>query len=207
LSGGAPLSWTGTSPGSPEGGGRPAGHQRSGLFARESAVRQTRQCPQLTMGRGELGAPHSGQSTSSGERASLIPVDRSWWTVSLPPQVQPRWWCVQCAASMAMASLLVVAINATQPHQPPGRVRRCRASRGYRGRVLRWLSALVAASVLSGFAFLLVTGEYINDGQVVVFLIDEHGIHEGDLFVLAGWTVSLLALALLLGAPRPRDCS
>jgi hypothetical protein len=108
---------------------------------------------------------------------------------------------------MAMASLLVVAINATQPHQPPGRVRRCRASRGYRGRVLRWLSALVAASVLSGFAFLLVTGEYINDGQVVVFLIDEHGIHEGDLFVLAGWTVSLLALALLLGAPRPRDRS
>jgi hypothetical protein len=114
---------------------------------------------------------------------------------------------VQCAASMAMASLLVVAINATQPHQPPGRVRRCRASRGYRGRVLRWLSALVAASVLSGFAFLLVTGEYINDGQVVVSLIDEHGIHEGDLFVLAGWTVSLLALALLLGAPRPRDRS
>ena len=159
------------------------------------------------MGSGELGAPHSGQSTSSGARASLIPVDRSWWTASSPPQVQPRWSCVQRPASMAMASLLVVAINATQPHQPPGRVRRCRASRGYRGRVLRWLSALVAAGVLSGFAFLLVTGEYINDGQIVLSLIDGHGVHEGDLFVLGGWMVSLLALAVLLGSPRQRGRS
>ena len=76
-----------------------------------------------------------------------------------------------------------------------------RALPRYRGVVFRWLCALTTAGVLSGFSFLLITGEYINDGQVVVSLIGGHGVHEGDLFIVAGWLVALLALAALV--PRP----
>jgi hypothetical protein len=70
--------------------------------------------------------------------------------------------------------------------------------------VLRWLSALIPAGVLTGFAFLLVTGRYLNDGPVLVRVAEDHGLHEGDLFVLAGWLVSLAVLALLVPAPRRR---
>jgi hypothetical protein len=76
---------------------------------------------------------------------------------------------------------------------------------GYRGRVLRLLCALVTAGVLSGFTFLLLTGDYINDGQVVVGLGGGHGVHEGDLFVVAGWAVALTALAVVLIPPRGRS--
>ena len=65
--------------------------------------------------------------------------------------------------------------------------------------MLRWLTALVPAGVLTGFAFLLVTGHYINDGPVLVQLAEDHGLHEGDLFVVAAWLVSLLVLAVLAG--------
>lgn len=81
---------------------------------------------------------------------------------------------------------------------------RCRSRAATVPRVLRLLCALVPAAVLSGFMFLLVTGDYINDGQVVVGLGGGHGVHEGDLFVVAGWLVSLLALTVLLARPRGR---
>ena len=67
--------------------------------------------------------------------------------------------------------------------------------------VLRWLSAGVAAVVVTGFAFLLLTGRYINDGPVLVSLGAGHGLHEGDLFVIAGWLLSLVAVAVLLFRP------
>ena len=70
--------------------------------------------------------------------------------------------------------------------------------------VFRWLCALTAAGVLTGFAFLLVTGEYINDGAVVVQVTHNHGLHKGDVFVMAGWAVAMLALAGLLVASRRR---
>jgi hypothetical protein len=70
--------------------------------------------------------------------------------------------------------------------------------------VLRWLSALIPAGVLTGFAFLLVTGRYLNDGPVLVRVAEDRGLHEGDLFVLAGWLVSLAVLALLVPLPAPR---
>jgi hypothetical protein len=54
---------------------------------------------------------------------------------------------------------------------------------------------------VSGFAFLLLTGRYINDGPVLVTLSSQHGLHEGDLFVIAGWAVSMVALFVLAAMP------
>jgi hypothetical protein len=63
--------------------------------------------------------------------------------------------------------------------------------------VLRWSYALVVAGIVSGFAFLLLTGYYDNDGPVVIELSAKHGLHAGDLFVIAGWAVAMGALVLL----------
>ena len=72
--------------------------------------------------------------------------------------------------------------------------------------MLRWLCASVVAAVVSGFAVLLVTGRYVKDGPVVASVSSSHGIHEGDVFVLAGWALSMVALAVLttLAARRGR---
>ena len=70
--------------------------------------------------------------------------------------------------------------------------------------MLRWLLALVVAGVLSAFAVLLLTGEYVNDGPVLVRLGEDRGIHLGDLFVLTGWAAALLSEAGLL-LVRARD--
>ncbi|KQS68855.1 hypothetical protein [Modestobacter sp. Leaf380] len=69
--------------------------------------------------------------------------------------------------------------------------------------MVRWLCALVAAFVVSGFAYLLVTGRYANDGPVLLQLTVTHGLHAGDLFIVAGWVVAMAALALLLRTPHP----
>ncbi|WP_164704320.1 hypothetical protein [Blastococcus litoris] len=75
--------------------------------------------------------------------------------------------------------------------------------------MLRWLCALTVGAVLSGFAFLLLTGRYINDGPVLVVLTVDHGLHAGDLFVLAGWVMAIVALGVLVrngrrvGPPEP----
>jgi hypothetical protein len=69
---------------------------------------------------------------------------------------------------------------------------------GYVGCVLRRLCALAASFVVSGFAFLLVTGEYTNDGPRIVYVTENHGLHAGDLFVGAGWAVAMLAIAVLV---------
>ncbi len=72
--------------------------------------------------------------------------------------------------------------------------------------MLRWLFAIVIAGIVSAFAFLLLTGEYVNDGAVLVRLSEDRGIHEGDLFVTTGWAVALLSEAgLLLAGRRIRD--
>ena len=68
----------------------------------------------------------------------------------------------------------------------------------YRGTVLRWLSALVVVGIVSGFTFLLLTGDYINDGPVVVAVTESRGLHAGDVFVLAGWAVAMGALGHLV---------
>src|SRR3954467_1285947 len=74
---------------------------------------------------------------------------------------------------------------------------------------MRWLSALTVGVILSGFAFLLLTGQYIQEGPVVVSVTHNHGLHAGDLFVIAGWVVGMAALGLLIRAPagaRPPLC-
>jgi hypothetical protein len=71
--------------------------------------------------------------------------------------------------------------------------------------MIRRLCSLVVGAVLSGFAFLLLTGRYINDGAVVVTLDAGHGLHVGDLFVLAGWAVAIAALVVLATGARLRS--
>ena len=73
---------------------------------------------------------------------------------------------------------------------------------GYRRVVLRWLCALLVGAVLSGFTFLLVTGRYSTDGPIVVSLSAAHGLHLGDLFVVAGWAVAMLAVVRLTVTAR-----
>ncbi|CCG01365.1 hypothetical protein [Blastococcus saxobsidens] len=72
--------------------------------------------------------------------------------------------------------------------------------------MLRSICALMIGGVVTGFAFLLVTGRYINEGPILLSLSSAHGLHAGDLFVLAGWAAAMLALACLvvLSTGRPR---
>jgi hypothetical protein len=67
--------------------------------------------------------------------------------------------------------------------------------------VLRSLCALLVAGIVSGFAFLLLTGDYVNDGPVVVAVTESRGLHAGDLFIIAGWAVAMAALVLLTRRP------
>jgi hypothetical protein len=69
--------------------------------------------------------------------------------------------------------------------------------------VLRWLCALVVGAVVTGFAFLLITGHYLEEGPVLVSVVEDHGLHSGDVFVIAGCAVSILSL-LVLVTPRRR---
>ena len=63
--------------------------------------------------------------------------------------------------------------------------------------MLRWLCALLTGAVLSAFALLLVTAEYETEGPVVVEVTRTHGVHAGDLLVIGGWAVAVLALLVL----------
>jgi hypothetical protein len=71
----------------------------------------------------------------------------------------------------------------------------------YRLHMLRWLCFFVAGGVVSGFAFLLVTGRYSNEGRVVANVTQNHGVHAGDVFVVAGWAAAMLALICLAMMP------
>jgi short subunit fatty acids transporter len=71
--------------------------------------------------------------------------------------------------------------------------------------VLRRLSALLIAGVVSAFAVLLLTGQYVNEGPVLVRLSQTHGVHVGDLFVVLGWAAALLAVGGLLWSAGRQD--
>jgi hypothetical protein len=70
-------------------------------------------------------------------------------------------------------------------------------SPGYRSPVFRSFCSVGVGGVLSGFALLLVTGEYPTDGPVLLRVGPGHGVHLGDVFVLAGWAVSMVLLLVL----------
>jgi hypothetical protein len=67
---------------------------------------------------------------------------------------------------------------------------------------MRRLCALVVGAILSGFAFLLVTGDYINEGPVLVDVMRGHGLHAGDMLVMAGWALAMVSLILLTRTSR-----
>jgi hypothetical protein len=69
-------------------------------------------------------------------------------------------------------------------------------------RVIGWLCTFVVGAVLSGFAFLLLTGRYINEGPVLVRVARAHGLHSGDLFVITGWAGAMIGLVVLATMPR-----
>ena len=74
--------------------------------------------------------------------------------------------------------------------------------------MLRWVGVLLTAAVLSGFAFLLLTGDYIREGPVLVTLSETHGIHRGDVGIVAFWALGMIGLliaALSRPAARARD--
>jgi hypothetical protein len=66
------------------------------------------------------------------------------------------------------------------------------------------LVGLVAAAVLSVFAALLLNGRYRVEGPVVLSLSGAHGIHRGDILIVGGWLIGMIAVAVLL-FERPRD--
>ncbi len=70
--------------------------------------------------------------------------------------------------------------------------------------MIRWVCALVVGVILSGFAFLLVTGEYANEGPVLLEVAPDHGLHLGDVFVLTGWLVAMVLLVVLTRSRRRR---
>jgi len=69
--------------------------------------------------------------------------------------------------------------------------------------VLRWLVGLIAAGVLSVFTALLLNGRYRVEGPVLLSLWEDHGIHRGDLLIISGWLIGMIAVAVLL-FERPR---
>lgn len=74
--------------------------------------------------------------------------------------------------------------------------------------MLRGILGLVVAGIISAFALLLVHGQYVLEGRVVLVLSESRGwgVHIGDLCVAGAWLVAVLALvALLVDRPAARD--
>ncbi|WP_222262173.1 hypothetical protein [Modestobacter marinus] len=71
--------------------------------------------------------------------------------------------------------------------------------------VVRWLGALLVALVLTGFALLLLSGQYFRDGPVVAKVTENHGIHRGDIGIVSVWALGMIGLGLTLSHRRPDD--
>ncbi|WP_041794876.1 hypothetical protein [Modestobacter italicus] len=73
--------------------------------------------------------------------------------------------------------------------------------------MFRWVGVLLTAAVMSAFAVLLLTGDYIREGPVLVTLSETHGIHRGDVGIVAFWTLGMIGLliAALSRPSRTRD--
>jgi hypothetical protein len=78
-------------------------------------------------------------------------------------------------------------------------------SAGYGAAVVRWLGALLVALVLTGFALLLLSGQYFREGPVVATVSENHGIHRGDIGIVSVWGLGMIGLGLTLTSRRPDD--
>ena len=159
-------------------------------------MRQTRQWPQVVIPSGVLSRPHSGHSIR------LPAWTCAAWTASSPPQGQSTSASGQCAVSLEMADLLGVSSDATHRRQPLGAFPLFTAPGRYRLVMLRWAGAAVAAAAMTGFAFLLLSGQYIREGPVLLSLTETHGIHRGDVGIVAVWALGMLGLLVALRAGR-----
>ena len=65
---------------------------------------------------------------------------------------------------------------------------------------------LRAVGVLSGFAVLLLTGEYVREGPVLVTLSMTHDIHRGDVGIVALWVLGVIGV-LTCALSRPQGWS
>jgi hypothetical protein len=68
--------------------------------------------------------------------------------------------------------------------------------------MLRWAGALLVVGVLSGFAVLLLTGHYVDEGPVLLKLTATHGIHRGDVGIVAAWGLGMIGV-LVSTVSRP----
>jgi len=60
--------------------------------------------------------------------------------------------------------------------------------------VFWWVFSLAIVVILTGFALLLLSGRYFNDGPVILALSANHGLHKGDVFVVTGWAAGVLSV-------------
>ena len=59
----------------------------------------------------------------------------------------------------------------------------------------------MVGAVVTWFSLLLITGHYIDEGPVLVEVSTGHGVHTGDIVVVALWVVSILSLVVLTVMP------
>ncbi len=71
--------------------------------------------------------------------------------------------------------------------------------------MVRWLGALLVAMALTGFALLLLSGQYFREGPVVATVTEDHGIHRGDIGIVSVWGLGMIGLGLTLAHRRPDD--
>ena len=73
--------------------------------------------------------------------------------------------------------------------------------------MLRRLCGLLVMADLTGCAALLVISTNRFEGPILASLTANHGLHAGDLVVLGGWALSMVAVLTVLMRPTcPRGC-
>ena len=68
--------------------------------------------------------------------------------------------------------------------------------------MLRWAAAALTAAVMTGFAVLLLAGRYVREGPVLVTFSETHGLHRGDVGIMAAWALGMIGLLTSLLAQR-----
>lgn len=70
--------------------------------------------------------------------------------------------------------------------------------------MFRWAGVLTTAAIMSVFTVLLLTGDYVREGPVLVTLSSEHGIHRGDVGIVSLWTLGMIGLLVVAFTERRR---